>query len=103
MVKTVILGLLGSVAGVAFIGTLLFVSAGRWDLLMFWAYLAVWFATFLAGSLAADPTLARERLRPGPGGQDYLSVVVLLPLWLGSYVLAGLDVGRFHWSDSVPG
>src|SRR5262249_40445512 len=22
--------------------------------------------------------------------------------WLGQYVVAGLDVGRFHWSDAVP-
>ncbi len=102
MVKRMLVGVLSCVGGVAVIGAFLFVSAGRWDLPMFWAYLGVWFATFVAGSLVADPTLARERMRPGPGGRDYFSIFVLMPLWLGRYVLAGLDVGRFHWSDNVP-
>jgi len=26
----------------------------------------------------------------------------MIPLWLGMYIVAGLDVGRYHWSDSVP-
>ena len=69
---------------------------------MFWAYLGVWLAQFLVGIFVADPTLAKERLRPGPGGKDYLTLVVVTPLWLGQHALAGLDVGRFHWSDGVP-
>ena len=71
---------------------------------MFWAYLGVFFATMVVGSFLADPTLARERLRPGPGGREEARVlaILLVPLWLGQYVVAGLDVGRFHWSDSVP-
>jgi protein-S-isoprenylcysteine O-methyltransferase Ste14 len=102
MAKKVVFGLVSGLVFIALIAAVLFGSAGRWDLPMFWAYLGVWFATMLAGSLVADPTLARERLRPGPGGQDYLSIVVVSLLWLGHYVVAGLDVGRCHWSDSVP-
>jgi protein-S-isoprenylcysteine O-methyltransferase Ste14 len=56
----------------------------------------------VVGGLLADPGLARERLRPGPGGRDYATVIATTPLWLVSFVVAGLDVGRFHWSDSVP-
>ena len=61
----------------------MFVSAGRWDLPWVWAYLGVWAAAMVAGSFLIDPTLVQERLRPGPGGKDYLTVFVLTPLWLG--------------------
>jgi protein-S-isoprenylcysteine O-methyltransferase Ste14 len=102
VVKSLVLNLLGGVAFLGVLGAVLFGCAGRWDLPMFWAYLGAWGAATVAGGLVSDPTLAKERLRPGPGGQDYLAFVVLLPLWLGQYVVAGLDVGRFHWSDGVP-
>jgi protein-S-isoprenylcysteine O-methyltransferase Ste14 len=102
MVKSLIPGILGGVALVAVLGALLFGCAGRWDLPMFWAYLGVWAAAALAGAFVADPTLARERLRPGPGGKDYLTLFVVTPLWVAQHVVAGLDVGRFHWGDGVP-
>jgi protein-S-isoprenylcysteine O-methyltransferase Ste14 len=100
--KTLVFGILGAVAFLALIGALLFGCAGRWDLPMFWAYLGVWMVQFLIGLLVADPTLAKERLRPGPGGKDYLTLFVVTPLWLGQHAVAGLDVGRFHWSDRIP-
>ncbi len=100
--KSVVLGILGGMAFVALIGALLFGCAGRWDLPLFWAYLGAWTASVVVGAFVADPTLAKERLRPGPGGKDYLSALVIMPVWVGQHALAGLDVGRFHWSDSVP-
>ncbi len=102
MVKAVVLGLLSGVPFVALIGALLFGCAGRWDLPMFWAYLGVWTAATVVGAFVSDPTLMKERLRPGPGGKDYAIAVVVIPLWVGQHVVAGLDVGRFHWSDTVP-
>jgi protein-S-isoprenylcysteine O-methyltransferase Ste14 len=102
MTKTALLSALGGVAFVAFLGGCLFVSAGRWDLPWLWAYLGVWAAAMVAGSFLIDPTLVQERLRPGPGGQDYGTVVVLTALMLGQSMVAGLDVGRSHWSDGVP-
>jgi protein-S-isoprenylcysteine O-methyltransferase Ste14 len=72
------------------------------DLPFFWAYLGVWMAASLVGSFVVDPSLAMERIRPGPGGKDYSTVVVGVPLLLGQFAVAGLDVGRFHWSDTVP-
>ena len=102
MTKTALLSFLGGVAFVAFLGACLFVSAGRLDLPWFWAYLGVWAAATVAGSFLIDPTLVQERLRPGPGGQDYGTVVVLTALLLGQSVVAGLDEGRSHWSDGVP-
>ncbi len=100
--KLVVLALLSGVIYLALVGALLFGCAGRWDLPMFWAYLGVWAASALVGPLVVDPTLIKERIRPGPGGKDYLALAVVSPLWLGQLVVAGLDVGRFHWSDAVP-
>jgi protein-S-isoprenylcysteine O-methyltransferase Ste14 len=102
VVRTVLLSILGGVAFVALLGALLFGCAGRWDLPWFWAYLGVWAAAALVGPAVVDPTLLKERARPGPGGRDYLTVVVITPVWVGQHVVAGLDVGRFHWSDTVP-
>jgi protein-S-isoprenylcysteine O-methyltransferase Ste14 len=71
----------------------LFVSAGRLDILEFWLYLAI-----LAGSCVGDalfpanPDIAQERGLRRDG--QFVPVVAL--------VIAGLDRGRFHWSDSVP-
>ena len=101
MTKTAFLSSLGGMAFVAFLGACLFVSAGRWDLPWFWAYVGVWAAAMVAGSFLIDPTLFQERLRPGPGGKDYGTVIVLSVLMLGQSVIAGLDVGRFHWSDGA--
>jgi len=102
MAKTVVLGILGGVAYMALTGAILFGCAGRWDLPMFWAYLGVWTASMVVGSSVVDPTLAQERLRPGPGGKDYETLVVSTLLLPGQCIVAGLDVGRFHWSDIVP-
>jgi protein-S-isoprenylcysteine O-methyltransferase Ste14 len=101
MTKTALLSVFRGVTFVAFLGACLFVSAGRWDMPWFYAYLGVWAAAMVAGSFLIDPTLVQERLRPGPGGKDYGTVVVLSALMLGQSVVAGLDVGRFHWSDGV--
>src|SRR5947209_12268010 len=84
------------------VAVILFGCAGRWDLPLFWAYLGVFAAPFLVFALTMyDPDLARERLRPGPGGKDWLFVVgrSFVP---AHWAVAGLDVGRFHWSDTVP-
>jgi len=102
MTKTVVLNFLGGVASMALTGAILFGCAGRWDLPMFWAYLGVWTATFLVAVFVVDPTLAKERVRPGPGGKDYETLVAATLVWPGQLVVAGLDVGRFHWSDTVP-
>src|SRR5262249_48234510 len=55
----------------------------------------------LVGISVMDPTLVAERLHPGPGGQDYPLTIAMLLLGIDQYVVAGLDVGRFHWSDTV--
>jgi protein-S-isoprenylcysteine O-methyltransferase Ste14 len=100
--RIVLLSVLGGVAFVAFLGASLFVAAGRWGQPWYWGLLGVWAAAMVAGSFLIDPTLVQERVRPGPGGREYGTVVVLTVLMLGQSVVAGLDVGRLHWSDGVP-
>jgi protein-S-isoprenylcysteine O-methyltransferase Ste14 len=102
MVKLRVLGIAGGVVFLALVGAILFGCAGRWDLPLFWAYLGVWAAATVIGTFVSDPTLVKERLRPGPGGQDHAIMFLMIPLWLAQYVVAGLDVGRLHWSDGVP-
>src|SRR5262245_23907715 len=102
VLPAILLGIVGGVVFAAVIGALLFVGAGRWDLPWFWAYVGVWTASDVIGPLVMDRGLIAERFRPGPGGRDYPRAIVFLPLWLGQFLLAGLDVGRFHWTDTVP-
>ncbi len=102
MSKTVVLGLVGGLGVLVLMGAVLFGCAGRWDLPMFWAYLGVWAAAMVIALLVIDEGLIKERTRPGPGGKDYATAMVLTPLWLGQNIAAALDVGRYHWSDSVP-
>jgi protein-S-isoprenylcysteine O-methyltransferase Ste14 len=79
----------------------LFAAAGTVEIFDFWVYVAV-FAGMMAASFAfLDPGLLRERMRPGgqrPPLALRLATLVLVVHW----VVAGLDRGRFHWSDSVP-
>ena len=91
----------------AMLGTVLFASAGRLDLPMFWAYLAVHSGAQLAMALAVfrrDRDLLDERQKPGEGAKAWDRVVlrVYLLFTLALFVVAGLDVGQFHWSDTVP-
>ncbi len=79
----------------------LFMSAGTFAMPGFWIYLAIFAAVFIASFLLIDPDLVRERMRPGgrkpPVGLQVFSGVLFI-----HWVLAGLDRGRFHWSDTVP-
>src|SRR5262249_35134252 len=80
------------------ISSIIFGSAGRVDLPMVWGVLGV-LAVFVALMFTSiDPALMRERLRPGAGNRDRLTRPASLVLLLGHWIIAGLDVGRFHWS-----
>jgi protein-S-isoprenylcysteine O-methyltransferase Ste14 len=88
----------------ALAAALLFGSAGRLDLPWFWAYLGL-LAVFAAGAMLTLPReLLEERVAPGTGGRDNLLLlrVVFAALSAGQLTAAGLDVGRYHWSDGVP-
>lgn len=79
----------------------LFAAAGTVAILIYWVYLAILAAVFLASFLWLDPDLARERMRPG-GKKPPLALRLFSGVLFGHWVIAGLDYGRFHWSDSVP-
>lgn len=91
--------------GLAVLGLLvavLFGSAGRWDLPFFWAYVGLYAALTVAGAFTVDPALQQERWHPAQRDKEFrLMFVVALPFWLAHWVIAGLDVGRFHWSSPL--
>jgi protein-S-isoprenylcysteine O-methyltransferase Ste14 len=89
------------------VAVVLFASAGRVDLPMFWIYLAAHSGAQLAMALLVfrrNRALLEERQKPGENAKVWdrslLRVYTLFTLSL--FVAAGLDVGRFHWSDTVP-
>lgn len=97
----------GIVIGVAvwvavLVGGSLFLSAGRMDLPFFWADLAIWVGGTATLGLIMDLDLMRERSRVGEGAKGRLFQVLGLPVVASPFVIAGLDVGRYHWSDGVP-
>jgi protein-S-isoprenylcysteine O-methyltransferase Ste14 len=81
---------------------ILFGAAGRPDIPMFWLYLAVLAGVSIAALFLVDEDLAQERMRPGgqPLGPRLWLVFLLC---IAHWTIAGLDRGRFHWSDNVPG
>ena len=89
------------------LATVLFASAGRVDLPVFWIYLAAHSSAQLAMSVIVfrrDRDLLDERQRPGKGTKEWDRVVlrIYLLLTLSLFVVAGLDAGRLHWTDTVP-
>jgi protein-S-isoprenylcysteine O-methyltransferase Ste14 len=79
----------------------LFGGAGTLAIPSFWIYLTILAAVFAASLLGLDPDLARERMRPG-GQRAPLALQLLAIVFAAHWLVAGLDRGRFHWSDTVP-
>ena len=49
-----------------------------------------------------DPDLLRKRMRPGGKKLPHSLRIFSLVMFM-HWIVAGLDRGRFHWSDDVPG
>lgn len=79
----------------------LFTAAGTVAILGFWAYLAIFAVVMIVSFAALDPDLLRERMRPG-GKKSPLSLKIFSLVLFLHWIVAGLDRGRFHWSDDVP-
>src|SRR6516164_1497776 len=79
----------------------LFGSAGSLAIPTFWLYWAILVAVFVAAFALLDRGLLQERMRPG-GRPTPLGLRVLNVVLLTHWIIAGLDRGRLHWSDSVP-
>ncbi|HLJ59278.1 MAG TPA: isoprenylcysteine carboxylmethyltransferase family protein [bacterium] len=87
------------------VGIILFAAAGRFDLPMFWAYLAALLVLCLLASIVIflrSPDLVKERMHPGKGERDPLTVRAMLVLCTAQYAIAGVDVGRYRWTGAVP-
>ena len=79
----------------------LFGSAGTLAIVGFWIYIAIYAAAFVVSLLILDPDLLRERMRPG-GKRVPLTLHLVTVVLFIHWIIAGLDRGRFHWSDTVP-
>ena len=86
---------------VGFAGVALFASAGTPAILSFWVYLAILAAVMAAAFLWLDPGLLQERMLPG-GKRPPLALRLFTLVMALHWVVAGLDLCRFHWSDTVP-
>src|SRR6266566_6733500 len=80
----------------------LFAAAGTVAIAGFWAYLAIFAVVMVVSFATLDPDLLRERMRPG-GKKSPLSLRIFSLVLFVHWIVAGLDRGRFHWSDDVPG
>jgi protein-S-isoprenylcysteine O-methyltransferase Ste14 len=81
-----------------------FASAGRTGLPLAWAYFLINPGTgviFCAILEIVNPRLIAERFKPGPGEQDRVFKIGSSILTVLMLVMAGLDVGRYHWSGPV--
>jgi protein-S-isoprenylcysteine O-methyltransferase Ste14 len=90
-----------SVAFLVLAAVVLFGSAGTIAIATYWVYLGIFAGVFIASILLLDPDLARERMRPG-GKRQPLALLVLSGILVAHWVVAGLDRGRLHLSDTVP-
>src|SRR5215475_1090814 len=80
----------------------LFGAAGTVAIPGFWVYLAIFAAVMVVSFAVLDPDLLRERMRPG-GRKPPVALRLFSSVLFVHWIVAGLDRGRFHWSDDVPG
>lgn len=88
---------------VGVLGAMLFGGAGTFAVPAFWAYLAILLVTFGATYAVLErtqPELVKERFGPPSDRDRGTRRWIALPL-TAHYVIAGIDVGRVHWT-SVP-
>lgn len=96
---------LKSAIAVSLLSAILFISAGRIDYIQGWIYyflsiFSLWTSMFL---IRNNEQLMNERSNPGSNTKDWDKRILglLLIFAIIAYVSAGLDTGRFHFSDSL--
>ena len=82
----------------AVLGGIVCAAAGRLDLPFVWGIAGVMAAFHLLLAAFVDPTLLSERQSPASGNVDRLTRPLGVALVFVHWVIAGLDVGRLHWS-----
>jgi protein-S-isoprenylcysteine O-methyltransferase Ste14 len=92
-----------SVAGIAVMAGLVFLSSGRLDYWQGWLYFGANLAVVVLSAwiLRDDRGLIAERLHPGKGMKwwDKGYYLVSTPLYFAAVAVAGIDAGRRHWSS----
>jgi protein-S-isoprenylcysteine O-methyltransferase Ste14 len=88
-------------------GVLIFGGAGRLDWTLAWIFVTAWIVpklVFLVLLRWRDPDLLIERVTRHKNTQNYERIII--PVYFvfafGTFLVAGLDGGRFHWSRDVP-
>ncbi len=84
---------------------ILFGAAGHLNWPMAWAFLGIYLVLIVVTLVLADPGLIEERTRLRPGIKRWdlvLARACILLLFPVTLLVAGLDMGRFHWSPPVP-
>jgi protein-S-isoprenylcysteine O-methyltransferase Ste14 len=84
--------------------------AGTWQWWEAWAVVGLWFSFAIASSVFLsrhDPELLAERMKGSPTqeGQkawDKLLMLLIFAAGLGIFIVPGLDVKRFAWSETLP-
>ena len=79
----------------------LFGSAGSLAIPILWVYWVILTVVFVAAFALLDRGLLQERMRPG-GRPTPLGLRLLNIVLFAHWIIAGLDRGRLHWTDSVP-
>ena len=87
-------------------GLLIFGGAGRLNWTLGWVFVTAWIIpklVFLAALRLKDPDLLVERATRHKNTQQYDRI--LIPIYFvfafGTFIVAGLDGGRFRWSGDV--
>src|SRR5262245_17571599 len=80
----------------------LFAAAGTVAIPGFWVYLIIFAAVMIISFATLDPDLLRERMRPG-GKKPPVALRLFSSVLFVHWIVAGLDRGRFHWSDDEHG
>ena len=88
-------------AFVVLVAVALFGGAGTFAIPEFWLYLAIFVAVMVVSFVGLDSGLLRERMRPG-GQRPPLALRLFSIVLFAHWIVAGLDRGRLHWSDSIP-
>jgi len=83
-------------------GGVLFALAGRLDVPLLWVFWSIGAIAIVAGAVAIPAAVVQEQMRPAPGGSDRRRRIAVMLLANAVGVIGALDVGRFHWSDTVP-
>lgn len=91
-----------AIVGFLLMSLALFLSAGRWDIPTFWIFLGLVFLSRIAYISMISKELKERRRSPGSSAinRHLLGMVFFLSFF--SFMVAGLDVGRFHWFPLVP-